>query len=302
MFSLEPELRELGADGPVIDSLIDSLIARERHEIVSVFAELRFLTWLGVMLIMIGVGGIVAEHLDEIGPMTIAIAIAAASVACFIWCWRRRRTNRSSLIDDYILLLSALLLSTDAGYIEHVWNLRLLGPLVIVLALIAYDFDSRMVLSVALGALATWFGVERRVEFFWNEHSGNAIRAFLCSATIFGWLFANVRFKARPSFNLVFAHFATNIAFWGALMMMVDDGTRAFGCLIALALAVASALYGLRQRLELFVVYAWVYGVIAADVLGSVIFDSFNAFFILVWTFGAIVGLFITHARMRRES
>ena len=146
-------------------------------------------SWLGVMLIMISVGGIVAEHLDEIGPMTIAIAIAAGSVACFIWCWRRRRTNRSSLIDDYILLLSALLLSTDAGYIEHVWNLRLLGPLVIVLALIAYDFDSRMVLSVALGALATYFGVERRVGFLWNEHSGNAIRAFLCSATIFGWRF-----------------------------------------------------------------------------------------------------------------
>src|SRR5437762_13196731 len=114
MFSLEPELRELGANSPVVDSLI----ARERHEIVSVFAELRFLTWLGVMLIMIGVGGIVAEHLDEIGPLTIAIAIGAASRACFIWCWRRRRPNRSSLSDGCVLLLSALLLSTDAGYIE----------------------------------------------------------------------------------------------------------------------------------------------------------------------------------------
>ena len=75
MFSLEPELRELGADGPVIDALI----ARERHEIVSVFAELRFLTWAGVMLIVTGVGVLVKNHLDQIGPLAIAVGIGAGA-------------------------------------------------------------------------------------------------------------------------------------------------------------------------------------------------------------------------------
>src|SRR5438477_2649464 len=272
MFSLEPELTNLRDEGVLTAEAAAPLIARERREVVSLYAELRFLTWLGVMLIAIGVGGIVVKHLDEIGPLAIAAAIGLASVACYAWCLWRRRTKQISLIDDYIILLAALLASADIGYIEH--QFHLLGDnwqrhfllLAVLHGVIAYLFNSRMVLSLAIGALAAFIGVERRPEFLW-ESGANAGRAFTCAALIFIWRFADARFRPNRSFERVFDHFGTNVAFWGALSLMSSSSTRTIGCLIGIVLAVVSAFFGLRKGEETFVIYAWIYGVIAVDVL-----------------------------------
>src|SRR5205814_1307749 len=249
MFSLEPELTNLRDEGVLTAEAAAPLIARERREIVSVFAELRFVTWLGVMLVAVGVGGIVVKHLDEIGPLAIAAAIGIASIACYAWCfWRRRAAPSPALIDDYILLLAALLASADIGYIEH--QFHLLGDhwqrhfllLAVLHGVIAYLFDSRMVLSLAIGAVAAFIGVERRPEFLW-ESGANAGRAFTCAALIFAWRFADARFRPNPSVERVFDHFGTNVAFWGALSLMTESSTRTIGRLMGIALAAASAFF-----------------------------------------------------------
>jgi hypothetical protein len=303
VFSLEPELTELR------DDAASPLIARERREVVSVYAELRFLTWLGVMLIAVGVGGIVVKHLDDIGPLAIAAAIGIASIACYAWSFWRRSTKQVSLIDDYILLLAALLASADIGYIEH--QFHLLGDnwqrhfllLAVLHGVIAYLFDSRLVLSLAIGALAAFIGVERRPEFLW-ESGANAGRAFTCAALLFVWRFADARFRPNRSFERVFDHFAANVAFWGALSLMAGSSTRTIGCLIGIALAAASAFFGVRKGEETFVIYAWIYGVIAVDVLVCTALgeDALIFLYLVVSTIAAIVGLFVTHARLRRAS
>jgi uncharacterized membrane protein len=63
-------------------------------------------------------------------------------------------------------------------------------------------------------------------------------------------------------------------------------------------------LYGIRIREATFVIYAWVYGTIALDILicDAIHEDVFIALYLLVSTVAAIVGLFISHARMRRAA
>src|SRR3954451_20230625 len=114
LISLEPELTQLPGTGV--------LIARERRDVVSIYPELRLLTWAGVMLISWGVGLYIAKHLDDIGPLAIAAAIGLASIACCASAyWKRSRA--AALVDDYVLLLAALLASADIGYIEHHYQL-----------------------------------------------------------------------------------------------------------------------------------------------------------------------------------
>ena len=60
------------------------------REPFSIQNELRFVMWGGVMLIAGGVGVIVSKHLDEIGPLTLAVAIGAAAAACYIYAWLKR--------------------------------------------------------------------------------------------------------------------------------------------------------------------------------------------------------------------
>src|ERR1700690_3712137 len=167
MLSLEPELAALRDSGALDAKAATSLIDIERRDVVSIYPELRMLTWAGVMLISWGVGLYVSKHLDDIGPLAIAAGIGIASVACYAWSfWKRSR--QASLVDDHVLLLAALLASADVGYIEY--HYHLLGSswpghflfLAVLHAATAYFFQSRFVLSLAVAALAAWLGIERR--------------------------------------------------------------------------------------------------------------------------------------------
>ena len=95
---------------------------------------------------------------------------------------------------------------------------------------------------------------------------------------------------------------AANLAFWGALTFAVHDQTRLIGCAITIVLAVAAMLYAQRTHEATFVIYAWVYGTIAVDiaVCNAIHDEIFITFYLLVSTIAAIVGLFLTHARLRR--
>jgi hypothetical protein len=308
VFSLQPELERLRDDGLLDAEAAAGLIAIERREVVSLYAELRFLSWAGVMLLASGVSVLVARHLDEIGPLAIAGGIGIAAAACYAWAeWKR--TRRVSLVDDFVLLLASLLLSADAGYIESQWHVmgsawpRYLLVLAVVHGFVAYRFESRLVLSLSLSALAGYLGVERRADVFVDGSVDTALRAFACAAMCVVWRFVDLR-RPKTTFTAIFEHFAANLAFGGTIALMSHSNTCILGCLLALALATVSAWHGLRSRQEMFVIYAWIYGVIAIDVLiahlireGAVV-----ALFIIVSSIVAIVALFVTHARFKELS
>src|ERR1041385_9054322 len=84
------------------------------REPFSIHNEVCFVMWGGVMLIASGIGVIVSKNLDRIGPLTIAMALGAAAIACYIYAWIKR-----SLLSDYVLLLGAPLLSSAAAFSEQ---------------------------------------------------------------------------------------------------------------------------------------------------------------------------------------
>jgi len=307
VFSLEPELRSLAAGGLLAEETAAPLVAQERREVFSLFGELRALAWVGVMLIAGGVGLIVSKHLDDIGPIALATVLGVASGACYGFAfWHRKRAL--SIIDDFVLLLGALLLSADVGYLEH--QFHLLGSgwprhfllLAVLHAAGAYFFDSRALLSLALSSLAAWMGIEQRVGSLFDSSLDTAIRGFVCAATIVGWRVVDVRLRRSRSFERVFDHFAANLAFWSALALMWTPNLRDLSCLVALGLAAAVGVYGWRKPAEAFVIYAWGYGTIAVDVLvcSHLVDDPLILLFLILSTLASIAGLIVLHARFTR--
>jgi predicted membrane protein DUF2157 len=274
------------------------MLVGERRDIVTIGDELRALAWLGVMLIATGAGIVVKKHFDQIGPLAIALVIAAAAVACYAFAiWRQ------STVRDYIVLLGALLISADVGFIETQWHLlgnewqRHFLLLAFVHAVAAYYFSNRAVLSLSIAALAAWFGIESREIF--SSQTDFALRAFVCAAILLAWRFAN----RKPDFSSLLEHFATNIAFWGALTLTADKPTRFLGLLVTLVFAGLSLWYALKRRLELFVMYAGVYALIAIDI---VIVEWINepiiaTAYILISSIAAIAALFAIHARFHEK-
>lgn len=163
-----PRLAESGALPPEKAPLF---LRVARRELVSVHWELRALLYLGVLLVTGGVGLLIKENLDRIGPAVIAAAIGLAAAAALIWVERAaapfswRAVPAPNLAFDYILLLGVLLTAADLAYIEvqytplgasWPWHLLIVA---LFTALAAFRYDSRVVFSLALSTFAAWRGV-----------------------------------------------------------------------------------------------------------------------------------------------
>ncbi|MDH4312415.1 MAG: DUF2157 domain-containing protein, partial [Gammaproteobacteria bacterium] len=166
MHTLEPELRTLRAAGVIDDVTASRALARDRGDVFSLHQELRATMYAGVLLVMAGVGLVLARNLERIGPVAIVLAVALAAVVCALPAVRARRAGRPlTVAGDYLLFLAVLLASTDLAYAER--QFALLGPLwswhllllAAVHAAIAYAFASPLVLAASLTSLAGWFGV-----------------------------------------------------------------------------------------------------------------------------------------------
>jgi hypothetical protein len=269
MYSLEPECLELRAAGLIDEAAASRAAALERGSIFSVFEELRFALYAAVAAITAGIGLLVKDNLDRIGPITLIAVLALASAACYATALRTRwRGGERSIGGDYVLLLGALIASADLGYAESQfhwlgtewqWYLLILAAFH---GLTAYGLRSRLVLCTSIAALAAWFGIEGQAAMLFNvggSAAGLGIHAIGCAGTLLVWRAANGRFGGPESFESVFENFAANIGFWGALALCLTPGARLLGLSLLAALAAASIFKALRSKEEIFAVYGTAY-------------------------------------------
>ena len=95
MYTLEPELRTLHAEGTIDAATAAPLLARDSGRVFSLYAELRAALYAGVLLVMGGVGIILARNLDRVGPIGIVASIALMAAACAVPAVRNRRSGRA---------------------------------------------------------------------------------------------------------------------------------------------------------------------------------------------------------------
>lgn len=269
MHSLETEYRELNAAGLMDDAATSRAIALERGEIFSLYEEVRFALYAAVAAIIAGIGILVKENLAHIGPLTLIVILALIAAACYGTAIRTHlRGETRSIGGDYVLLLGALIVSADWGYAEshfHWFGDHWLWGLLILTALhttIAYALSSRLVLSLALTSLASWFGIQGHGQDLFageNPLRSSGFQALACASTMFIWREIHLRLRFNPAFIEVLEHFSMNVAFWGALALCSTAGTRFVGVGVLIVLALVSIRKGLKHSLESFVIYGIAY-------------------------------------------
>lgn len=295
MLSLEPELQSLR---PILgDARADALIARERRELFSVYPELRVCAWLGATLLAAAAGMVLKNNLERLGPLALAILIGLAAAACYAWTWFRRA--RASVVDDYVLLLGALLVSADVAFIEAQFHLfdtawkRHLLILAIVHGVAAYAYRSRTMLSLSIMALAGYIGFEKNLDA-----KDLAVPAFITAALLVAWREIDRRWRG-DAFSRTFEHFAANIALFGALTLLGRD--KLLACGVTVLVAGIVTWWGFRTRHEPFVLYAVVYALIAvaAWILQDIHEVKYTLLVIVLSIAAAVVLLLVLHARFK---
>ena len=243
-----------------------ALVRRER---VSLFVELSALLYIGVLSV---VGGLVVtfrDYVESLGDAAILAILTLLMVLAFGYCFARTKPYSSdevaspSLVFDYVLYFGCLIFSAALAFIETRfgvfggWDTHLLIA-ALVFGILAYRFDNRFVLSLALSSLAGFIGL--RLSLF-DDLDTDYLRLMAIS---YGALLLGLEYccidrassvtSSAPTFNL-------------ARMRFCWRRPREFSSLApawptgALLLLSAASIYlGVRYRRFAFVAYGTLYG------------------------------------------
>ena len=288
-----------------------------RRELVSVHAELRVLAYAGVLLAMGGVGILVHDNLERIGPPAIAGALALAAAACLAWALRRSppftwdEVKSPHLALDYVLLLGALVAAADLAYAEaqftplgEAWPWHLL-IVAVLYAWLAFRYDSRVLLSLALSTFAAWRGVSagRLHHAFWAG-GADLVRANAAACGLL-YLVAGAVLHARgrkAHFEPVLTHLGWLLLLGAAASALGEDrGGRWALALIALGVVLAAVGYAQQRRFSLIALAIGAAYVGVSSLFVHAVHDDLVVFSWFSITPLALVGLLFLAHRFLRE-
>jgi predicted membrane protein DUF2157 len=296
--------------GIITGEQFDSLARIVRKSRFSVYFELNGLLYLGVLSLIAGIGWVIEAYFANVGDAVIICSLTLLLVLSFYYCFTRSFPYSAGLVEspnlafDYVLYAGCLVFSLELAYLEnrfHLLNdssdLYLLGSAFIFFAL-AYRFDNRLVLSLALSSLAGWFGVRLSQS---PLRYGDSLQPY---AIVYGVIVAGMggllhKAGIKKHFTETYLHIAANVTFV-ALVTGVHDESAPWLYLAGLVVLAACAIVaGIRYRRFAFVAYGTVYGYIGISirVLSQSVIDSTFALTYLIVSGIAVLCFMIFVAR-----
>jgi hypothetical protein len=265
--------REQGAISPEQHSHLASLC---RGEPSSLFLELNVLLYAGVLAFVAGLGWTVTTWSQQLGDVVVLAILSIILAGCFWYCfsrapaWSLAQTPAPSAVFDYVLYLGGLVWCIELAYLENQfhmlsgqWDFYLLATAVFFFFL-AYRFDNRFVLSLALSSLAGWCGL---TISHWPSQQDAAYRQYAllyCLLVGLGGVLLQRR-GVKPHFFSTYLNIIANVLFWALLSgVFKREGYGVW--LLALLLACGASLaLGLTRRQFAFVAYSAVYGYVGVS-------------------------------------
>ena len=249
-----------------------------RGEPFSLFLELNVLLYAGVLAFVAGLGWTVTTWSQQLGDVVVLTVLSILLAACFWYCfsrasaWSPAETPAPNPFFDYVLYLGSLVWCVELAYLEnrlHVlsgqWDLYLLATAVLFFFL-AYRFDNRFVLSLALSSLAGWFGL---TISHWPSHQDAAYRQYALVYCLLVGVGGAVlqRRGLKPHFFGTYLNIVANVVFWAVLSGVFDREEYGLWFLALLIACGGSLAWGLTRGQFAFVAYAAVYGYVGVSAL-----------------------------------
>ena len=274
--------KEQGIISPEQHTLLAGL---SRGEPFSLFLELNVLLYAGVLAFVAGLGWTISTWSEQLGDVLVLAILSAILAVCFWYCfsrapaWTPAETPSPSLVFDYVLYLGCLTCSLEIAYIENrfhllsgEWDLYLLATAGLFFFL-AYRFDNRFVLSLALSSLAGWFGL---TISHWPSHQDAEYRQYaILYSLVVGAAGAILQRRGlKPHFLGAYLNIAANVLFWALLSGVFNREGYAVWLLALLAACGASLAWGIVRRQFSFVAYAAVYGYVGVS---SILIRNMNS-------------------------
>jgi len=265
-------------------------------------------------MVITGAGLTIKQYFANLGDIAIISALTFCCAAAWIYCFVKG--NAFSMDEaasphiafDYILFFGCACFSMDIAYIEtqfHVladWWKNYLLVSVAIFFYLAYRFDNRLVLSMALSTLAAWFGFtlsgyRSLFEEYYRFYAVAYGLLVLCGGALL------YRLTVKKHFFDIYLNFAVHFLCVALISGVVEFKILAIYFPALLITSAALAFYAIRVRKFLYMLYAVIYGYIG---LSIVIVDQIHrqTFFIFAYfivTSLLMIGLIFKLSRRFKE-
>lgn len=299
----------------------ENIAASEAQKPFSLHWELKTLLYLGVLLLNIGLGYVVYEHIDSIGHVALIALIGAISLGCFWYSIKHRapfttgQSESASPYFDYVLLLGCLTFLIMEGYWQYQYQifgtqygLATFIPMVLFFGL-AYWLDHRGVLSLGITALASWLGITVTPQELLSKNDFNS--ETIVQTGVFLGIFLSIvpflseRWHFKRHFSLTYLNFGVHILMISALSGMMALNKEEFYFPL-LFLSVAFFLWYARTResfyfLTVAVIYAYI-GVtyLFLNNVRGMIMEGYLTYFIL--SCAVVIVFLINHKKFFKSA
>ncbi len=280
-----------------------------REEPFSIFAELNIVIYAGVLAFVVGLGWTVTTFSRQMGDVLVVALLSVIVGGCLYYCfsrapvWSNEKTPPHGFLSDYVLYLCCLVWGVELAYLEQrlslfagQWDYYLRATAVFFFFL-AYRFDNRLVLSLALSSLAGWFGFTvARLPFSLTSTYRSYALAFCLVVAVGAVLLRFLRIK--PHFFKTYLNLTANILFVALLSGVFDSENRGYWFVALLLASGASVAWGIRRREFAFVAYAAVYTYIgAASLLLRQGIDAVGTLILLISSATAVLVMLVFVSR-----
>jgi hypothetical protein len=303
------------ARGAITSTQHAAILRLVRRDRLSVFVELNALLYLGVLALAGGLAWTARVYSDQWGDVAILAPATALMTGCLYYCFSRsvpftpERVRTTGLAFDYVLYLACLVFAGELAYVEYrfqllqaQWDHYLLASALAYFWL-AYRFDNRFVLSLAIGTLGGWFGIRTS---HWMVAAGDSVRevALIYAAIVGAAGAALYRAGVKTHFLETYLHVAANVMLAALVSGTLATGSGSIWLVALLAAAAGMVAAGVRFRRFAFVVYGVAYGYVGVS--GHILrdFRSLSAAlaYVVISASAVVAGLVILARRFGREA
>lgn len=277
------------------------LQAIHSKSLFSVHQELRFFLYIGILMIISGAGLTIKQYFANLGDIAIISSLTFFCMAAFLYCFIKGtpfstdEVATPNIAFDYILFFGCAFFSMDIAYIETQFHLLgdswksylLLSSFLFIL--LAYRFDNRLVLSMALSTLAAWFGFTlSEYHFTFKTYYREYAIVYGIVVLLFGVLLHRLAIKKH--FFDIFLNFAIHFLCLALISGVAEY--KIFSLYFPLLVLACAALvfYAIKVRKFLYMLYAVIYGYIGISII---IFDQIHRDEFLIYTYFILTSLLV---------
>lgn len=295
------------------DKNFEEIVDYQKKNIFSLRSELLLIIYFSVILFTSGIGIIVYKNIDSIGHLAILSANFIVMLVCFYFSFKKAKgyANNEVVFEnplyDYLVLTGSLLACIFLGYVNFQYQVfddsyayvSLISALLCFF--IAYYFDNRIIISMAITSLAAFIGITITPNsLFQNEVYSNLELTY--SGVILGigllvWMEYTLKNKIKAHFHFVFATFALHLLGVCVLAGLTSDHWFFFIPILFL-FVYYFYLFSYRFLTTSLFAFMLLYGYFGVNILGGKLLSFLNIsaiyeLLIMISPFYAIISIYL---------